>query len=134
MMTPVAWGIVDGRSWTSIGSAWNSFSTPPLPKRAPGRILKWEGTGWSNVTEARRIFWRRLSGPISGAEVLYGGDMETYEPEDDEQEEFGKARYHRKLGGERDTAQTTVGTARVITSEFRLLCSTFDPMATLTLL
>ena len=52
------------------------------------------------MTEARRIFWRRLSGLISGAEV-YGGDMETYEHEDDEQEEFSKARYHRKLGGPR---------------------------------
>jgi hypothetical protein len=42
------------------------------------------------VTEARRIFWRRLSGLISGVGA-YGDGMETYEDENDEQEEFCKA-------------------------------------------
>lgn len=51
--------------------------------------------GWNSVTEARRTFWRRLSGRISGVEVD-GDDVETYEHENDDQKEFGKASYHRK--------------------------------------
>lgn len=49
---------------------------------------------WNNVTEARRTFWRRLSGRISGVEVHEA--VETYEHENDDQKEFGKASYHRK--------------------------------------
>jgi hypothetical protein len=94
MMTlPVAWGIIDSRSWTSIGSAWYTSSAPLLLKRAPGRRFRCEA-GWRNVTEARRIFWRRLGGLISGAEAL--GDLKTYEDKNDEQKEFRKASYHRK--------------------------------------
>jgi hypothetical protein len=55
--------------------------------------------------------------------------METYEHENDEQEEFSKARYHRQAwrpGGKGILGRRLmVGIVRVIPSEFGPLCSTF---------